>query len=133
MNLQKTVLALVLGAALAGAARADELAYYDLKGDPAAQAATWVDAEGVEKLAGLRRVVIPQFRIEFQLRAEASASDGRYLGGGQHASASNSAYVHLKGIDDPALVALRLDSGAIVEVVCASTDLPQALGPTAVS
>ena len=103
MNLQKTVLALVLGAALAGAARADELAYYDLKGDPAAQAATWVDAEGVEKLAGLRRVVIPQFRIEFQLRAEASASDGRYLGGGQHASASNSAYVHLKGVDDALL------------------------------
>lgn len=82
---------------------AGELSYFDLKAAPEAQVSTYVDSEGIERLKGMRRVVVPQFRIEFQLRAEASASDGRYLGGGQHASASSTVYVHLKGVDDTLL------------------------------
>ena len=82
---------------------AADLAYFDLKAAPESLLATYVDAEGAARLQGVRRVVVPQFRVEFQVRAESSASDGRYLGGGQHASASNSAYVHLKGVDDALL------------------------------
>lgn len=97
------LLPLVLCLACATPLHAAELDYFDLKAAPETQVATYVDIEGADKLKGVRRVVVPQFRIEFQTRAEASASDGRYLGGGQHASASNSAYVHLKGVDDTLL------------------------------
>lgn len=87
--------------ALALPARAaDELSYFDLKAPPEAQMTSYVEVEGGARLKGVRRVVVPQFRVEFQVRAESSASDGRYLGGGSHASASSSAYVHLKGLDD---------------------------------
>jgi len=95
------VLPLLLGRATA--AQAEELKYFDLKAPAESLMAGYVDGEGLERLAGVTRVVVPQFRIEFQMRAEASASDGRYLGGGKHASASNSAYVHLKGVDDAVL------------------------------
>lgn len=81
-------------------AQAQELAYFDLKADPESLSASYVELEGGEKLLGLKRVVVPQFRVEFQVRAEASAADGRYLGGGHHASSSSTAYVHLKGVDD---------------------------------
>lgn len=94
---------IVLCLALASPLHAEDLSYFDLKDTPEAQMATYVDIDGAEKLKGVRRVVVPQFRIEFQTRAEASASDGRYLGGGQHASSSSSAYVHLKGVDDALL------------------------------
>jgi hypothetical protein len=94
---------LCLALAVPVAATAADLSYYDLKAAPEAQATTYVEAVGADKLKGVRRVVVPQFRVEYQIRAESSASDGRYLGGGSHASASNSAYVHLKGIDDTLL------------------------------
>jgi hypothetical protein len=94
---------LVLAAVCATPLQAAELSYFDLQAPLEAQVGTYVDVDGADKLARLRRVVVPQFRIEFQLRAEASAADGRYLGGGQHASASSSAYVHLKGVDDALL------------------------------
>jgi hypothetical protein len=96
-----TLFCLSLAAPLAQAAT--DLNYYDLKAAPESQMAAYVEAEGADKLKGIRRVVVPQFRVEYQMRAESSASDGRYLGGGAHASASNSAYVHLKGIDDALL------------------------------
>ncbi|MEW5770989.1 MAG: hypothetical protein AB1831_11585 [Pseudomonadota bacterium] len=94
---------LLLCLLLAAPLHAAELNYFDLKAAPETLVSTYVDGEGTERLKGVRRVVVPQFRIEFQLRAEASASDGRYLGGGQHASASSTAYVHLKGVDDALL------------------------------
>jgi len=97
------LLPLLLCLAVAAPLQAADLNYFDLKAAPETQMATYVDIDGGDKLKGVRRVVVPQFRIEFQTRAEASASDGRYLGGGQHASASSSAYVHLKGIDDALL------------------------------
>lgn len=65
--------------------------------------ADYVEGEDLERLAGVWRVVVSQFRIEFQMRAEASTSDASYLGGGKHLSMSNSAYVHLKGVDDTVL------------------------------
>lgn len=94
---------LLLCLLLAAPLHAAELNYLDLKAAPETLVSTYVDSEGAERLKGVRRVVVPQFRIEFQLRAESSASDGRYLGGGQHASANNSAYVHLKGVDNALL------------------------------
>lgn len=89
--------------ALAAPLHAAELNYFDLKAAPEAQMPAYVDIEGADRLMGVKRVVVPQFRVEFQMRAEASASDGRYLGGGRHASGSSSAYVHLKGVDDELL------------------------------
>lgn len=79
---------------------ADELGYFDLKAPAETQMATYVEVEGGAMLKDVRRVVVPQFRVEFQVRAESSAADGRYLGGGNHVSASSTAYVHLTGLDD---------------------------------
>ncbi|TCJ15553.1 hypothetical protein EZJ19_06485 [Parasulfuritortus cantonensis] len=84
---------------LAGQA-AEPLAYLDLRAAPETQLDTYVEVDGGARLKDVRRVVVPQFRIEFQVRAESSAADGGYLGGGNHASASNSVYVHLTGLDD---------------------------------
>ena len=95
-RLSTLLLCLVFAAPL----HAAEVNYFDLKATPETLLSSYVESDGVDRLKGVRRVVVPQFRIEFQTRAEASASDGRYLGGGQHASASASAYVHLKGVDD---------------------------------
>lgn len=98
-HLIPTLLCLALAAPL----HAAELEYFDLKSAPESQMVAYVDTDGVDRLKGVRRVVVPQFRVEFQLRAESSASDGRYLGGGRHASSGSSAYVHLKGVDDALL------------------------------
>ncbi|NTV95294.1 MAG: hypothetical protein HGA75_07720 [Thiobacillus sp.] len=98
--MNRPALALLCLALALPARAADELSYFDLKAAPEAQMAAYVEVDGGARLKDVRRVVVPQFRVEFQTRAESSASDGRYLGGGSHASASSSAYVHLKGLDD---------------------------------
>lgn len=77
-------------------ALAADPAYFDLNQPAATQAAQYVELDNPAKLAGVGKLVIPQFRIEFQTRAEASSASGGYRGG----SGSASAHVHLKGLDD---------------------------------
>lgn len=77
-------------AALAVPLHAEEIKYLDLKAAPETLSAEYVEGEGLEKLAGVKRVVVPQFRIEFQMRAESTGSN-------------NSAYVNLKGLEDALL------------------------------
>lgn len=101
--MKKILLALALSGLTVSAFATGELRYFDLKAAPDAQMPSYVDVDGIDKLKGIKRVLIPQFRVEYQLRAESSAADHAYLGGGQHAGASSSAYVHLKGISDEEL------------------------------
>lgn len=77
--------------------------YFDMKAAPETLVAAYVEGEGEEKLYGIKKVLVPQFRVEFMLRAESSSSDGAYLGGGAHASSNASVHVHLKGVDDALL------------------------------
>lgn len=91
-----------LCAALSLPAVADDSPYFDLKASPESQMGEYLEMDGADKLKGLTRVLVPQFRVEFQMRAESSASDSRYFGGGS-ASASNSVHVYLKGVDNPLL------------------------------
>ncbi len=94
----RLLLSCLVCAALAGPLHAEDK-YFDLNAAPATLAADYVDGEGLEKLAGIKRVVVPQFRIEFQLRAESTGSN-------------NSAYVNLKGVDDALLQKLTDDAYA---------------------
>ncbi|MCA1979076.1 MAG: hypothetical protein LDL19_07540 [Thiobacillus sp.] len=73
--------------ALSAPVHAADDRYFDLKAAPESLAGEYTDGEGLEKLAGLKRVVVPQFRVEFQTRAESTGSN-------------NSAYVNLTGVDD---------------------------------
>lgn len=98
--MNRTALALLCLSLALPAQAADPLDYFDLKAAPEAQMAAYVEVDGGARLKDVRRVVVPQFRVEFQVRAESSASDGRYLGGGNHVSASSTAHVYLKGLDD---------------------------------
>lgn len=78
--------------------------YFDTKAQPESQLADYVDASGTEKLKGLKRVLVPQFRIEFQLRTEASKNvSGRNAATGFTAQRNVSVYLHLKGIEDEQL------------------------------
>lgn len=86
----RLLLSCLVCAALAGPVHAEEAKYFDLKAAPDTLVADYVDGEGLDKLAGVKRVVVPQFRIEFQMRAESTGSN-------------NSAYVNLKGVDDALL------------------------------
>lgn len=83
----RTLQLLPLFLALSMPLYAAEDRYFDLKSAPESLVSEYVDGEGLEKLAGIKRVVVPQFRIEFQTRAESTGSN-------------NSAYVNLGGVDD---------------------------------
>lgn len=80
-------LIILLAGVYAAPLHAGETPYFDMKAAPDSLVADYVDGEGLEKLAGVKRVVVPQFRIEFQTRAESTDSN-------------NSAYVNLTGVDD---------------------------------
>lgn len=79
-----------------GLAQAADPVYFDLKQSAAAQTPQYVEMENATKLKGVKKVLIPQFRIEFQTRAEAANSAGSVRTG----QGSASAHVHLKGLDD---------------------------------
>jgi hypothetical protein len=82
----------LLFSALSASAMAEEKSnFFDLKASPESQISTYLDEEGADKLKGVRRVLVPQFRVEFQLRTEA---------GGRYNNNAASVYLHLKGIDD---------------------------------
>ena len=72
----------------------DESKFLDQRATAESQAENYIDMEGVDKLKGVKKVVVPQFRVEFQLRTEA---------GGRNSNRSASVYLHLKGIDDAAM------------------------------
>lgn len=97
------LLVLALASLIAWPLHAQESVYFDIKAAPESVMADYVDVEGGEKLVGVKKILVPQFRVEFMLRAESAASDGAYLGGGSHVSGSASVYVHLKGVDDAVL------------------------------
>lgn len=82
----------------------DENPYFDAKATPAQQIASYVDASGTEKLKGVKRVLVPQFRVEFQLRTEVSKNvSQRNAASGFTAQRNVSVYLHLKGIEDAQL------------------------------
>lgn len=85
--MRKLPLMILLAGLHAAPLYAGEAGYFDMKAAPDSLAVDYVDGEGLEKLAGVKRVVVPQFRIEFQTRAESTGSN-------------NSAYVNLGGVDD---------------------------------
>jgi hypothetical protein len=82
----------------------DDNPYFDVKVTPEQQIANYVDAAGLEKLKGIKRVLVPQFRVEFQLRTEVSKNvSERNVSSGFTAQRNVSVYLHLKGLDDAQL------------------------------
>lgn len=82
----------------------DDNPYFDAKATPGQQLGRYVDAVGADKLKGVRRVLVPQFRVEFQLRAEVSKNvSERNAATGFTAQRNVSVYLLLKGMDDAAL------------------------------
>ncbi|MDD2686728.1 MAG: hypothetical protein PHY62_11250 [Gallionella sp.] len=82
----------------------DENPYFDAKAAPEKQLADYVDATGTEKLKGITRVLVPQFRVEFQLRSEVSKNvSERNASTGFTAQRNVSVYLHLKGVEDAQL------------------------------
>lgn len=70
--------------------------FFDVHAQPESQLTDYVDAEGMEKLKGLRRVLMTQFRVEYQLRAETRQAHGYTVGNGKDVSV----FLHLRDIDD---------------------------------
>lgn len=78
--------------------------YFDAKTAPEQQMASYVEASGTDKLKGVKRVLVPQFRVEFQLRAEVSKNvSERNISSGFVAQRNVSVYLYLKGVDDAQL------------------------------
>ena len=79
----------------------DDNPYFDPKAAPDKQLAEYVDASGMEKLKGIKRVLVPQFRVEFQLRSEVSKNvSERNVTSGFTAQRNVSVYILLKGVED---------------------------------
>lgn len=82
----------------------DDNPYFDAKAAPEQQIAAYVDASGTDKLKGVKRVLVPQFRVEFQLRTEVSKNvSERNAATGFTAQRNVSVYLHLKGVEDAQL------------------------------
>jgi hypothetical protein len=64
----------------------DSVKEFDLSGDPATEAKTFVDGKKLTALKGVKRVAIPNFQVEFSVENSASAFGG---GSGGSASAPN--------------------------------------------
>lgn len=78
--------------------------YFDAKSTAEQQQVSYVDASGEDKLKGLKRVLVPQFRVEFQLRSEVSKNvSERNISTGFTAQRNVSVYLHLKGLEDAQL------------------------------
>lgn len=83
---------------------AEDNPYFDTKVQLDTQLAAYVDASGTEKLKGLMRVLVPQFRVEFQLRSEAGGHFSNSSASTPISSQRNvSVYLHLKGVEDAQL------------------------------
>lgn len=101
--------------------------FYDAKAEPSAQLASYVDGLGTERLKGLKRVLVPQFRVEFQLRTEAGGHFSNRSSSTPLSSQRNvSVYLHLKGVEDDQLQSitdqayqdfLKQMAGAGIEVI----------------
>src|ERR1041385_246381 len=74
----------------------DSVKEFDLSGDPAEMAKTFVDGKKLTALKGVKRVAIPNFQVEFAIENSASA-----FGGGTGGSAAVNSRVQLIGIDGP--------------------------------
>lgn len=109
-------------------ALAADPAYFDLNQPAAVQAAQYIESDNPAKLANLAKVVIPQFRIEFQTRAEASNSASSYRSG----SGSASAHVHLKGLDDALFQKITDYAYASLKAKLAAAGI-EAVGPEALA
>ncbi|MDD5612719.1 MAG: hypothetical protein PHF75_06740 [Gallionella sp.] len=82
----------------------DDNPYFDAKATTEQQIKSYVDAAGTDKLKGVKRVLVPQFRVEFQLRTEVSKNvSERNAATGFTAQRNVSVYLVLKGMDDAAL------------------------------
>lgn len=82
----------------------DDNPYFDAKATPEQQIGRYVDAVGADKLKGVKRVLVPQFRVEFQLRTEVSKNVSEHnAASGFTAQRNVSVYLLLKGMDDAAL------------------------------
>lgn len=82
----------------------DDNPYFDAKSSPEQQIAAYVDATGTDKLKGVKRVLVPQFRVEFQLRSEISKNvSERNAATGFTAQRNVSVYLLLKGVEDAKL------------------------------
>jgi hypothetical protein len=78
--------------------------YFDTKAGTESQLEAYVDASGIEKLKGVKRVLVPQFRVEFQLRTEVSKNvSERNSAAGFTAQRNVSVYLYLKGVEDAQL------------------------------
>lgn len=78
--------------------------YFDDKTTPEKQVETYVDATGTDQLKGVKRVLVPQFRVEFQLRTEAYKNvSERNVSSGFTAQRNVTVYLQLKGLDDAQL------------------------------
>src|ERR1043165_1982690 len=65
------------------AKKRDSVKEFDLSGDPAAMAKTFVEGKKLTALKGVKRVAIPNFQVEFAVENSTSA-----FGGGTGGSAS---------------------------------------------
>lgn len=82
----------------------DDNPYFDAKATTEQQIKNYVDAAGADKLKGVKRVLVPQFRVEFQLRTEVSKNASeRNAATGMTAQRNVSVYLVLKGMDDATL------------------------------
>jgi hypothetical protein len=69
---------------------------FDLNGDPLSSADKYVEVENPEKLAGIKRVVIPSFMVEFVTEAKANT---QINGIAMFSGAPSNAVIKLKGGD----------------------------------
>lgn len=78
--------------------------YFDAKATPEQQMTSYVEASGTDKLKGVQRVLVPQFRVEFQLRSEVSKNvSERNVASAFTAQRNVSVYLLLKGVKDEQL------------------------------
>lgn len=82
----------------------NENSYFDAQASSDQQVAAYVDAAGTDKLKGVKRVLVPQFRVEYQLRGEVSKNvSERNAASGFVAQRNVSVYLLLKGVEDAQL------------------------------
>ena len=70
----RTIIGVAAVTLFAATAAAQSTRRIDFKGDVAAEAATAVEANGIEALKGIRQVYIPQFTVEFVEKSDGLSS-----------------------------------------------------------